>query len=79
MWAAILAIIQKILGLFQSKADRKIKESDLKNQKEFKEAKIKVEQAKRTDENERILQNVDGSGSEQDKAAIEEIRRKLGK
>lgn len=77
MWKAILNIISQLLGLFKSKADKQESIREQVNTKEFKDAVKKQNDVSRQDENEKLVNAVDGKSPESDKA-LDEIRKRLG-
>lgn len=79
MWAAILGILDKVLGLFKSKSEQAAKKAEIVNQKEFKEAKVKQDAIKVQDRHEKLTQLVHSDDIEVRSAALEEIRKRLGK
>lgn len=79
MWDAILKIIGTILGIFKSKEDRKAKQEEIINQKEYKEAKEKLETVKRKDDQERLVQLANSENAAEAQRALDEIRKRLGK
>ncbi len=79
MCQAILGIVDKVLGLFKTKQERDVAKEKILNEAPFRKAQENQETAKRTDDNETLVSAVDGSGSLNDQAAMNEIRKRLGK
>jgi hypothetical protein len=74
----ILSIIGSIFKLKATEAEYKEKVFDAKNTPEYKESVKKQENIKRQDENEALVAAVKGD-DDKSKAALEEIRKRLGK
>jgi len=79
MWAAILEIIKSFLGIFKSKEDRAAAKEKIINEAPFREAKVKQENVSRKDENEKLVATVGSGDKAKSDAALEEIRKRLGK
>ena len=78
MWMAILGIIHKILGWFKVKEERIALKEKTINTEKFQKAKEKVNEAKLKDANEKLVATVNSGDAKSKKAALDEIRRRLG-
>lgn len=73
----ILGIIDKVLGLFKSKEERRIIEEKKKNEEPFVKAAKKQREVERIDSHEKLVRDVSDPDKKQN--SLEEIRKRLGR
>lgn len=78
MWASIIQFFANLFGFWKSKEDRAAKEAEILNQKEFRAAKEKARVVERADDHEKLVAAVKDNSPES-LAALDEIRKRLGK